>query len=40
MNNTLASILKIALTAISSMVALVIKLISDKIDDDVDESND
>ncbi len=37
MNSTLASILKIALTAISSMVALVIKLISDKIDDSDDE---
>lgn len=37
MNNTLASIIKIALGAISSIVTLVIKIISDKVSDDVDD---
>lgn len=40
MNNTLASIIKIALTAISSMVGLVIKLLSDKVDDSIDNKED
>lgn len=34
MNSTLASILKIALGAIGSMLTVVINLISNKIDDD------
>ena len=40
MNSTLASILKIALGAISSMVTLVIKIITNKIDDDSDDDTD
>lgn len=36
MNSTLAAILKIALGAISSMVTLVIRIITNKIDDSDD----
>lgn len=36
MNSTLASILKIALGAIGSMLTVVINLLSNKIDDDND----